>query len=250
MAVIGSAMMTTLKADLRLTKPTPFIKATTVRALVSLCKFYRHSFSLLSIEFIDILLFPNRPDPTMTVTQERELAPQLKLRSLLETIALSIGRSTKVVEIECFPNDALFTFAVDPHDQGRLIGKMGNTIWGIQTIFWYAGLTQFGWSYSVKLIEPDVPVKNRRPIPFRLNPKWDRKKIENLVREICDTCLRSYCQWSLEETGEARLTINLKLMRYLKINLTDPSFTEAFEAVLWAAGMSNGVQIKTEVSWE
>lgn len=186
----------------------------------------------------------------MTVMEERELAPQLKLRSLLETITLAIGRRTKVAEIECYPNDALFTLAVDPHDQGRFIGKLGSTIWAIQTILWYAGLTQFGWSYSVRLLEPDNPVKERRPVPFKFNPEWDRKKIEVLVRQIMDICLRSYGDWSLFETSPASLIVNLKLMRYLKINLTDPSFVDAFETVLRVAGMSNGVQIKTEVTWE
>lgn len=186
----------------------------------------------------------------MTLVQERELAPQLKLRSLLETITLSIGRRTKHPDIECYPNEAIFTLAVDPHDQGRFIGKLGSTIWAIQTIFWYAGLTQFGWSYSVRLLEPDNPAKERRPAPFKFNPGWDRNKIENLVRQICDTCLRSYCHWSLLETGEAKLTVNLNLMRYLRINLTDPSFPDAFETVLRVAGMSNGVQIKTEVAWD
>jgi predicted RNA-binding protein YlqC (UPF0109 family) len=186
----------------------------------------------------------------MTLTQERELAPQLKLRSLLETIVASIGRRTRFPEIECYPNEAVYTLAVDPHDQGRFIGKMGSTIWAIQTIFWYAGLTQFGWSYSVRLLEPDNPVKERRPVPFKFNPGWDRKTIEILIGQICDTCLKSYCQWSLVETGEARLTVNLKLMRYLKINLTDPSFSDAFETILRVAGMSNGVQIKTEATWE
>lgn len=184
----------------------------------------------------------------MTVTQERELAPQLRLRSLLETITLAIGRRTKVPEIEHCPADALFLLKVDPYDQGRFVGKMGGTIWAIQTIFWYAGLTQFGWSYSVKLF--DHPKEERKPVPFKFNPKWDRKKIENLVSQILDTCLRSYCQWSIFETGEASVTVNLKLMQYLKINLTDPSFVDAFDTVVRAAGMSNGVQIKTEAIWE
>lgn len=186
----------------------------------------------------------------MIATDERAVAPQLRLHSLLETIALSIGRRTKAPEITHYPNEARFTLAVDPHDQGRFIGKLGGTIWGIKTIFWYAGLTQFGWSYSVDLLEPDNPVKERRPAPFKFNTEWDRKKIENLIYQICSTCLRSYCDWSLEETGLANLTVNLKLMRYLKINLCDPSFADAFETVVRVAGMSNGVHIRTEATWD
>jgi predicted RNA-binding protein YlqC (UPF0109 family) len=186
----------------------------------------------------------------MIATAEQAEAQQLKLHSLLETIVLTIGRRTKAPEIEHYPNEALFTLAVDPHDQGRFIGKLGGTIWAIQSIFWYAGLTQFGWCYSVKLLEPDNPAKERQPAPFKFNPKWDRKKIENLVDRILETCLRTYCSWSLLETGAASLTINLTLMRYLKINLAEPSFVDAFETVMRVAGMSNGVQIKTEATWE
>jgi predicted RNA-binding protein YlqC (UPF0109 family) len=184
----------------------------------------------------------------MIATAEQAEAQQQKLRSLLETIVLAIGRRTKAPEIEHFLNEALFTFEVDPYDQGRFVGKLGSTIWAIQTIFWYAGLTQFGWSYSVKLM--DHPLENRRSVPFKLNPKWDRKKINNLVDRILETCLRSYCSWSLQETGAADLTVNLILMRYLKINLAEPSFVDAFETVVRVAGLSNGVRIKTEATWE
>jgi predicted RNA-binding protein YlqC (UPF0109 family) len=186
----------------------------------------------------------------MIATEEQAVSSQRKLHLLLETIACTIGRRTKAPEITHYPNEARFTLSVDPHDQGRFIGKLGGTIWGIQTIFWYAGLTQFGWSYSVKLLEPDNPVKERRPAPFKFNTNWDRKKIENLISQICSTCLRSYCDWSLEETGLANLTVNLKLMRYLKINLSDPSFPDAFETVVRVAGMSNGVHIRTETTWD
>jgi predicted RNA-binding protein YlqC (UPF0109 family) len=184
----------------------------------------------------------------MIATEERAVAPQLKLRSLLETIVSAIAKRTKDPEIDHYPREALFTLQVDPYDQGRFVGQLGNTIWAIQTIFWYAGLTQFGWSYSVRLL--DHPLENRRSVPFKLNPNWDRKKIENLIGQIIDTCLRSYAAYSFIETGKASLTVNLKLMRYLKINLTDPSFVDAFETVVKVAGLSNGVQIKTEAIWE
>lgn len=184
----------------------------------------------------------------MIATDERAVAPQLRLHSLLETIVSTIGRRTKAPEIIHHPNEALFTFEVDPYDQGRFIGKLGGTIWAISTIFWYAGLTQLGWSYTVKLI--DHPIQQRKSVPFKFNPDWDRKKIEKLIGSILDVCLKQYCSWSLTETGPTRLTVNLKLMKYLKINLTDPSFVDAFETVVRVAGMSNGVQIKTEAIWE
>jgi predicted RNA-binding protein YlqC (UPF0109 family) len=184
----------------------------------------------------------------MIAVQEQMVAPQLKLRSLLETIVSTIARRTKAPEIEHYPNEALFTLQVDPYDQGRFVGRLGSTIWAIQTIFWYAGLTQLGWSYSIKLL--DHPLEERKSVPFKFDPNWDRKKINNLVDRILETCLRNYCSWSLTETGAAGLTVNLKLMQYLKINLTDPSFVDAFETVLRIAGLSNGVRIKTEATWE
>lgn len=184
----------------------------------------------------------------MIATDERAVAPQRKLHSLLETIVSSIARRTKAPEILHYPNEALFTLEVDPYDQGRFVGKLGSTIWAIQTIFWYAGLTQFGWSYSVKLM--DHPLENRRSVPFKLDPKWDRKKIENLIDRLLETCLRDFCTWSTKETGPASLTVHLKLMRYLKINLTEPSFADAFETVVRVAGLSNGVKITTEATWE
>jgi predicted RNA-binding protein YlqC (UPF0109 family) len=184
----------------------------------------------------------------MIATDERAVAPQRRLHSLLETIVHTIARRTKAPEIEHYPNEALFTLQVDPYDQGRFVGKMGSTIWAIQTIFWYAGLTQFGWSYSIKLM--DHPIENRKSVPFKLDPNWDRKKIENLIGSILDVCLKHYCSWSLLETGPANLTVNLKLMQYLKINLTDPSFVDAFETVVRVAGLSNGVKIKTEATFE
>jgi predicted RNA-binding protein YlqC (UPF0109 family) len=184
----------------------------------------------------------------MIATDERAVAPQLRLHSLLETIVFSIARRTKAPEIEHYPHDALFILQVDPYDQGRFVGKMGSTIWAIQTIFWYAGLTQFGWSYSVKLM--DHPIENRKSVPFKFDPNWDRKKIEKLIGNILDVCLKRYCSWSTLETGPASLTVNLKLMQYLKINLTDPSFVDAFETVVRVAGLSNGVKIKTEAIFE
>jgi predicted RNA-binding protein YlqC (UPF0109 family) len=184
----------------------------------------------------------------MIATDERAVAPQRRLHSLLETIVYSIARRTKAPEIEHYPNEALFTLQVDPYDQGRFVGRLGSTIWAIQTIFWYAGLTQFGWSYSIKLM--DHPIENRKSVPFKLDLDWDRKKIENLIGSILDVCLKHYCSWSTLETGPAALTVNLKLMKYLKINLTDPSFVDAFETVVRVAGFSNGVKIKTEAIFE
>lgn len=182
----------------------------------------------------------------MMTLEQPGTASHLKLRSLLETIVDCIAKKTPNPEIEHYPNQALFTLMVNPHDQGRFIGKLGGTIWAIQTIFWYGGLTLNGYSYSVRLLEPDSPVTNRKPVPIKFNPKWDRKKIENLIAKVLDTTLRSYASYSTLETSETSMTIGLKIEKYLAMNVADPSFVDAFETVMRVAGMSNGVNIKTE----
>lgn len=185
----------------------------------------------------------------MIATQEQAAAEQLKLRSLLETIVSAIGRRTVAPEIEHVPDKALFNLKVDPYDQGLFVGKLGETIWAIKTIFWYAGLTLFGWSYSIELYDHPKD-ENRKLIPFKYTRNWPRKKIENLVSTILETCLRSFQSHSLTEVNEVNLTVNLKLMQYLKINLSNPDFVEAFSTIMRVAGMSNGVHIKTEATWQ
>lgn len=182
----------------------------------------------------------------MIALDERETAHQLQLRSLLETIVSSIARKTPKPEIEHYPNRALFTLSVDPHDQGRFIGKLGATIWAIQSLFWYAGLTVCGYSYSIDLLEPVNPLPNRKPVPIKFNPKWDRKKIDHLISTVIGSTLRSYAAYSLLETSETSMTINLTIEKYLATPVADPNFVDAFSTVMRVAGMSNGVNIKTE----
>lgn len=180
----------------------------------------------------------------MILVSEHDTVPQLKLQTLLETIVGGIAKSTAQPRIEHVFSEALFTLKVDPKDQGRFIGKLGGTIWAIQTIFWFAGYTQMGRAYSVKLF--DHPNINRKAMPIKFNAKWPRKKIENLVDSIVATCLKSFASYSLVEDGLTHLTIQLKLEKYLECVLASPNFPEAFETVMRVAGISNGVQITTE----
>lgn len=206
-------------------------------------------FGSLVVVFFFILLtflvwFLTRTD--MIAVQEREPVQYLHLRSLLEHIVSVIAKKTPRPVIDHLPNSALFTLAVDPHDQGRFIGKLGRTIWAIQTIFWYAGFTQCGYSYSVRLLEPDQPLKDRRPVPVKFKKSWDRKKIENFIADLLILTLRSFASYSLLETGESSMTISLKIEKYLDISTSEPNFIEAFETLVRAAGMSQGVNIKLE----
>jgi len=178
-----------------------------------------------------------------TVQKEREAIVAEKLKHFLRTIVSAIARSTPKPEILHYPNDALFKFAVDPKDQGRLIGKNGSTIWAIQTLFWFAGLAQFGYSYSVELVV--TPKENRPSMPIKFSPDWPRKIINNLITEIIWACLPLHAEYTIEEDG-AKATINLKLPKYLELQLSNPSFPEAFTTVMRTAGISNRVSLRTE----
>lgn len=185
----------------------------------------------------------------MIAVQEQEPAHYMQLRSLLETIVSVIAKKTPDPAIFHQPNCAVFTLEVDPHDQGRFIGKLGRTIWAIQTIFWYAGLTLCRSPYSVKLLEPDMPLRGRPPVPIKFNKSWDRKKIENLVDRVLGHTLKSYARYALLETGETSMTISLTIEKYLALPLSEPNYVEAFETLLKVAGMSQGVNIKTEATY-
>lgn len=174
----------------------------------------------------------------------REALVADRLKHFLRTIVSAIARSTPTPEILHYPNDALLEFAVDPRDQGRLIGKNASTIWAIQTLFWFAGLAQFGYSYSVKLA--DIPKERRPSMPVRFSPEWPRKVINNLITEIIGACLPEHADYEIEEIGECMALIKLRLPKYLELQLSDPSFPDAFGIVLRTAGISNGVSLRTE----
>jgi predicted RNA-binding protein YlqC (UPF0109 family) len=169
---------------------------------------------------------------------------EMKLSRLLSTIVFAIGQNTPHPEIEHFHNQAAFTLAVHPRDQGRMIGAKGATIWAIQTIFYFAGLAQCGYSYTVKLLEPDAPEKDRKP--FRFNPKWDRSRIRHLLDTIVDCVLPGHASYTLDELDDTTALVSLKIQKYLSMNLNDPNFAEAFANVVRASGMSSGVNIKAE----
>lgn len=181
----------------------------------------------------------------MIAVEEREPAQYLQLRSLLEHIVSVIAKKTSDPAIEHLPQKALFLLAVDPHDQGRFVGKNGRLIWAIQTIFWYAGFTWCGYSYSVKLLDQDRPI-HAQPVPIKFKKNWDRKKIENFVAGLIKNTLRSYARYAILETGETSMTITLTIEKYLAISISEPNFIEAFESLVKAAGFSNGVNIKLE----
>jgi predicted RNA-binding protein YlqC (UPF0109 family) len=168
---------------------------------------------------------------------------------LLKTITESIGRSSSPPVIRHFPDEAKLQFSVDPADQGRIVGKKGCVIWAIQVIMWYAGMAQLTCEYQVELLEPEAPYKGLSR-PFRWDPKWNRSKIMSLATAVSETCLKDHANLDMKDTGETSATIFLKINKYLQCPLLDPPFCEAFQTIVHAAGMSNGVDIKTEVIFE
>lgn len=169
-----------------------------------------------------------------------------KLRHFLSTIVFAIARATKRPEILHFPQEALFTLAVEPGDQGRFVGKHAATIWSIQTLFWYAGMAQAGYCYSVRLLGPPEPPRNRISTPIKFSPTWSRKIINNLITEIIGACIPTHADYSIEEIDETKANVTLTIQKYLQERMEEPSFPEAFATVLRTAGMSQGVAIKTE----
>lgn len=171
-----------------------------------------------------------------------------RLQALLSTIVSSIAQNTQTPDIDHFPNEAIIQFAVDPRDQGRIVGKKGCTIWAIQVLMWYAGLTQLQCAYKIKLLDPEAPCKGHSR-PFRFNKKYDRDKIINLAEAIVETCIPKHATVYFQELDETTMMTSLKIEKYLQTPITDPSFVEAFESVMRAAGMSNGATIKTEATF-
>lgn len=181
----------------------------------------------------------------LAAPESREELMAVRLEHFLRIIVSSIARSTKKPHIEHRPNEALFRLAVNPKDQGRFVGKNGTTIWSIQTLFWFAGLAQFGYCYSVKLLDPEK--EDRRPLPFKFSPKWSRKIINGLITEIIGACIPEHADYKLQELGDTHAFVKLRLPKYLQMQMEDPSFPEAFINIMRSAGMSQGVSIKTEV---
>lgn len=176
------------------------------------------------------------------------MTPTEKLEDLLRIIAGAISRKDKAV-IEHVPGDFLFRLQVSPSDQGRFVGKLGQTIWAIQTIFWYAGFTQVTHNYTIHLLEPKIPHDRHCPIPFRFNPEWDRAKISSLATAIHDYCLPVHSRWKLTEINKTTALIHLVIEAYLQTPIHDPSFVDAYTIVMKVAGMSQGVNIKTDVTF-
>lgn len=174
--------------------------------------------------------------------------PEEKLHLLLDAIVASLSLHTKQPDISLETGNSHYTmsFRVDPRDQGRLVGKKGTVIWAIQTLFWYAGLTLAQHPCQIKLLEPENPQRDLPPQPFRFNKKWDRNKIKDLVSIIISSTLPQHATAFVTEIDDTTAKVVTKVEAYLKTPISEPSFLDAFDTILHAAGMRHGAKITTE----
>lgn len=172
-----------------------------------------------------------------------------QLQELLEVITLCIARKTKNPEIEYIPEKALFTVRVDPHDQGKMIGKKGATIWAIQTMLWHAGMIYLNHTVGVQLLEP-VKGADIRATPFRARSKWDRELVTALIDKILSGCFGENYSFILHEETQTCAKYIITLDAYLKMQVSEPSLEDALDRIIRSVGMSQGAYLNTQVIWK
>lgn len=141
---------------------------------------------------------------------------------------------------------------VDGRDQGRVVGKQGRTITSIGILAWYAGLlSPEAKPIGIKLLQATENVDVQAFGMFQARDDWDRSLIGGLIESILSTCLGiSKGAWIEEKTGLAAATITITLDDSMRKKCESPSFTDAMSVILHAAGMANGVVLKSEYIWE
>lgn len=169
-----------------------------------------------------------------------------RLRTLLVDIISCITRHTHDPEITL--DDHRFILRVDPRDQGRCVGKQGNTIWAIQAVFWYAGYTQALGPWTIKLLEPKAPYKGLAS-PFKFTPKWDREKIHKMLASLSDVCLPSHSSYEVTEQSKTVATVKFQIEPYLRTAMSDPPIMDALTILVRAGGMAQGVSLTTEMKF-
>ncbi len=174
------------------------------------------------------------------------MSPEEQLKSLLETIVLSLSRHTPEPDIQ-HVYDRAMSLRVDPRDQGRLVGKKGSVIWAIQTLFWYSGLTLAQHPCQIRLLEPENPQRNLPSPPIKLHKKWNRGKIKYLIESIISSTMPKHARAFVTEIDDTEAKVVLEVEAYLKLPISEPSFLDAFDTIIHAAGMLSGAKITTEV---
>ena len=177
-----------------------------------------------------------------------------ELESMLLSIVTGICRKSEAIEI-CFrEEERTFFLKVDAGDYGRCVGKKGIVIWAISAVMWYASLAKARKAILVKLIGDNNP-SGKNQLPFKADPKWDRRLVVNAVDAILRGAFNTSPGFTLpafvlEELESGDFKVIIKCDKYLKTPMCDPSFEEAVGLIVHAAGMVHGAIITTEVVWE
>jgi hypothetical protein len=174
-----------------------------------------------------------------------------ELEVLLRDIISVIARKTPEPFIDFRRDSANFEFKVHTLDHGRFVGKHGVTIFALKTIFWYAGLVVSRRTIGLNLLEPEYdPTVDKRSLPFRPNKSWDRRLIhsvcEKLIEYTLGECVSAVV---IEEIGETEAIVNFTVESNLKTAISEPDLIEALSIVIHAIGMSQGVSLKNNVTW-
>ena len=171
-----------------------------------------------------------------------------QLKPMLTSIVTAICRKTKNPEFAYTVDDEPFMRinGIHPEDEGRIIGKRGNTFWALTVAHKYAcdalGLPQ------VRIRPIDTrPDKSASVVAFRPMEQWDKKAVTNMIEAILSTCLPGKASWVLDEWHGvvARICIDKSLEKAC----ADPSIAEMLDVLIHYAGKSCGCSIQTEVTW-
>lgn len=174
-----------------------------------------------------------------------------QIEGMLKAIVSAICRKTRTPKIQWASIELMYALQVDGEDHGRMVGKKGLVYWAISTLLWYAGLAQITHVVSFKLHEPETSQKDRKNLPFELNPNWDKEPIRKLLEAICVVCLKGSdnASWVIEDGEDGEATVRFRIQEYLKQPMTEPNFEKALGIVIKQAGLAGGAAIETEVSW-
>lgn len=181
----------------------------------------------------------------LTEMTEQEKKVDRMIRQIVEAICLG-DNEIKIA----FTGDE-FHIQVSGEKHGRLVGKKGITIWAISALVAYAGRQSMSTEVAVRLMEPRQRAEKPQLIPFKPRGDWDAGRIERMVTSILRATLKEPPTWVLSfVSGQSDATASITLSRDLKQSMEEPSFEEALDRVIHAAGMTAGAIIRTVVKWK
>lgn len=171
-----------------------------------------------------------------------------KLKSMTTAIVCAICRKTKSPEFAYTIDDEPFMRINGLHaeDEGRMIGKNGNTFWAFTVAHMY-GCDALGLA-QVRIRPIDTrPKKTTGVVAFRSLEQWDKEAVTKMIEAILSTCLPGKAAWVLDEAHG--VVVRIRIDKSLEKACSDPSIAEMLDVLIHCAGKSCGASIKTEVTW-